>query len=197
MKNKSKLEIFNNIRETLSTVKIALEIIETKDPKKRYTAIRNFIVFGRSVTFVIQNLKSVDSDFDQWYKPYQDKMKNDKMMNTIVRMRNEILKEGKLDVKNATHIISFNSNDLVNFKKPKNAISFFMGDRLGGNGWEILMPDGSIENYYIDLPESYGYSTLVAEIGDSDESFDLLTYTRTYYDFLSNMVKDAEQRFLK
>jgi len=40
--------------------------------------------------------------------------------------------------------------------QPPGATSFFIGDELGGTGWEVSQPDGSTEKYYIDLPEEIG-----------------------------------------
>ena len=37
---------------------------------------------------------------------------------------------------------------------PLGARVFFIGDHLGGSGWEVELPDGSTGNYYVQLPES-------------------------------------------
>ena len=41
--------------------------------------------------------------------------------------------------------------------QPPGATSFFIGDELGGTGWEVPQPDGSTEKVlYFDLPEEIG-----------------------------------------
>ena len=32
---------------------------------------------------------------------------------------------------------------------PEGANGFFIGDNLGGSGWEVYLPDGSTEKYYV------------------------------------------------
>ena len=191
---KTKSEIIASLKETLTTAKFGLDIIETNNPKSRQIGLKNLFVFGRAVTNVLQNLRSVVEDFDEWYFPYQEKMKNDKIMKAIYQMRSEILKEGKLKVGNLTHIKHFSSDMMNKFPKPPNAKAFFMGDRLGGNGWEIELPDGTIEKYYIDLPADIGYSTLTINL-ENGETVDILKYSRIYYQFLQEMVNEATNKF--
>ena len=39
---------------------------------------------------------------------------------------------------------------------PSGAKAFFVGDQLGGTGWEIELPDKTIEKYYVDFPAEFG-----------------------------------------
>jgi hypothetical protein len=78
-------EILQRVKDTLETAKQGL--IDLKDPTRmrRLTGLRNLITFGRSVTFVVQNLRGVDGlDFDSWYGPVQAEMKSDPLMRYFV-----------------------------------------------------------------------------------------------------------------
>lgn len=51
----------------------------------------------RNVTFVLQKEKSLISDFEKWYAPWQEKMRSDPILRWIVKSRNRIVKEGDLE----------------------------------------------------------------------------------------------------
>jgi hypothetical protein len=51
----------------------------------------------RTVTFVLQKQKSRIHNFDAWYSPWQNKMKNDEVMKWLIDARNRIEKEGDLE----------------------------------------------------------------------------------------------------
>jgi len=156
----------NNIRlimqraeEILQTAKHGYDDLVSSDRTRRFTGLRNLIVFGRSVTFVLQNLKSVagEQEFNNWYEPKQEEMKQDPLLKYFVTARNEILKQGKLNVATSAQIHSFSTADMHKFgPPPSGAKGFFIGDQSGGTGWEVELPDGSIEKYYVDLPTSIG-----------------------------------------
>jgi hypothetical protein len=130
------------------------------DPRRnrRMSGLRNLIVFGRSVTFVLQNLRSViPEEFDVWYGPHQEALRNDPLMRYFVEARNELEKQGKLNVATSAFIRSFSSDDIKKFGRPPvGATSFFIGDQLGGTGWEVELAGGTKEKYYVELPVSIG-----------------------------------------
>lgn len=142
--------------DTLQTAKFGYDDLVSGDRRRRYSAIRNLVVFGRSVTFVLQNLKTPvgEDKFNAWYGPIQDEMKNDVLMRYFVTLRNEILKQGKLPV-SFSATVNINPGDMQKLgTPPPGAKGFFIGDQHGGCGWEIELLDGSTEKYYVDIPES-------------------------------------------
>jgi hypothetical protein len=151
--------ILRRAEEALQTAYHGYEDLLGSNRHRRFSGLRNLIVFGRTVTWVIQNLRSVlnDDEFDQWYDPKQEEMRKDSLMRYFVDARNEIEKQGKLSVSTSAHIHSFSSGDIRKFgTPPPGAGAFFIGDQLGGSGWEIEMPDGSKEKYYVELPSEIG-----------------------------------------
>ena len=107
------------------------------DPKLRQRSLANIITFGRSVTLVVQNLRSVVIDFDKWYQSFQDEMRDDELLNIFKEARNNLEKQGKLDTQTIVELRNFNTSMLNMYmtNKPENAKGFFIEDKLGGSGW--------------------------------------------------------------
>ena len=49
-------------------LQIRLAGLQSTDPRTRIDSVRNVIVFGRAVTNVLQNLRSTEGMFDEWYR---------------------------------------------------------------------------------------------------------------------------------
>jgi hypothetical protein len=80
-------------------------------------------------------------------------------MRYFVDARNNLEKQGRVPVSTQAHIRSFSSGDISKFgPPPAGATGFFIADQLGGSGWEVELPDGSKQKYYVELP------TEVAEV---------------------------------
>jgi hypothetical protein len=57
--------------------------------------LMNLVTFGRAVTNMLQNIRSIDADlFDLWYAPFQEEMTSDPLLRYFYLLRSEILKEG-------------------------------------------------------------------------------------------------------
>ncbi len=86
---------------------------------------------------------------------------------------------------------------------PPNAKKFFIGDKYGGCGWEIQLPDGNLEKYYVELPSNIGYVTLhfpkapKYHLGKEVEDDSIQNLAKLYIEYLRKMVLDAKQKFLK
>jgi hypothetical protein len=172
-------------------------------PERRLAGLRNLVVFGRAVTNSLQNLRSTESDFDIWYNKYEVEMKNDSLMKYFYNLRSQILKEGSLETSTWTYIrrLQF-PEDLARFgSPPQNAKGFFIGDNLGGSGWEIQLPDGSIEKYYVELPPDIGSTTLYfpdapkRHLGQEIKDTSIPNLAKMYTDYLRQLVVAAKERF--
>ncbi|NCT70357.1 MAG: hypothetical protein GXC75_05385 [Xanthomonadaceae bacterium] len=151
-------DVLRRVEETLQTAQHGLDDLLGKDAARHYTGLRNLIVFGRSVTFVLQNLRGiVGIDFDAWYEPQKVAMSADPLMRYFVQSRNELEKQGKLSVGHSLHISSFSVADMARFGAPPvGAVSFFIGDSVGGTGWVVKAAEGATEKYYVELPADIG-----------------------------------------
>jgi hypothetical protein len=73
-----------------------------------------------------------------------------------------ILKEGSMPrVGSSMYIEHLDSRELQPLMEhpPPGAHGFFIGDLLGGSGWQIELPDGSVEKYYVALPADLKVTT--------------------------------------
>lgn len=195
--------VLRRVDETLATAKHGLEDLLDSRRNRRMSGLRNLIVFGRSVTFVLQNLRSVvPEQFDTWYVPQQEILKNDALMRYFVEARNELEKQGKLSVSTSTYIQSFSSGDIGKFGRPPvGATSFFIGDQLGGSGWEVQLADGTKEKYYVELPASIGevkqhFSNFPAAKAPELRGATVEELCQRYVDRLSELIASARAHFL-
>lgn len=193
--------IIQKAEETLKTAQFGFD--DLSDKKRRTSGLRNLIVFGRSVTFVIQNLKTPvgEEDFTNWYSPIQDSLKSDVVMKYFVTLRNEILKQGKLPITTSA-TININPGDMSKLgTPPPGANGFFIGDQLGGSGWIIELPDGTKEHYYVELPTSMAdvkqhFSELPVPEDHELKQKPIEELCEAYLSKLGNIIDSAREKFL-
>ena len=196
------IEILKETTETLNTARFGMSLVQSEDPNQRKFGLRNIIVFGRAVTNVLQNLRSVDEQFDEWYAPIVDRMKADPVMTHLYKVRSEILKQGKLQsrIHMSGGFSSASLQPLMN-APPPGATSFFLGDPWGGSGWEVTLPNGEVEKYYISLKDVPGISVkmnvFLADSPPELEGMTIQEICQHYLDQLSGIVEDAKTHYLK
>ncbi|MET4149906.1 hypothetical protein [Bradyrhizobium sp. RT7b] len=148
-----------DVKEVFDAIDAKLKIArrgaaEMKNPSTFQAGLWNAALFGRSVTFTLQNLRGKVDGFDAWYEKKQEEMRADTVMSYFVEARNMIEKS----VAEPTWAsASLNANIADLFKAagppPPGAKTLFVGDQFGGSGWQIQLPDGSTEKYYVDFPK--------------------------------------------
>jgi hypothetical protein len=67
------------------------------DPSRFQLNVQNCIVISRTTTFILQSNKHEIEGFDEWYTPYQERWRNDPIMNWAKEARNTIEKRGDLE----------------------------------------------------------------------------------------------------
>ncbi|MGI8433752.1 MAG: hypothetical protein ACR2LE_03305 [Nocardioidaceae bacterium] len=157
---------------------------------------------------MLQNLRHCvgREEFNAWYEPLQAKMREDELLRYLTTLRNAILKEGSLRTGFSITIEHLNTADVLRLMQypPPGAKGFFLGDELGGSGWEVVLPDGSTTKYYVQLPDiiQRGITTNLhfpdpplTHKGQplSDTSIEALS--RLYVDYLDDLLNAAKQRF--
>jgi len=204
MTTKTTAMVLQNLKSTLEMTQYGLKDLLSQDPKYSELGLRNLAMHGRSVTFVLQNLKNLEPEFNDWYNELQEEMQSSELCRFFVKLRNEIEKQGVVQPRlHAAHTNSFSLNMLERLPRPKNVniVGFFIGDELGGSGWEIELSDGTQEKFYLDLPKSMGgVSTYFQEtpkdhLGISLEGKTVQELGQIYYDYLSNVVNRAFDKF--
>jgi len=195
--------IIRRAEETLETAMHGFGNLISSNKTHRFIGLRNLIVFGRSVTFVLQNLRSViKEDFDSWYKQEQEKMRKDPLMRYFVEARNILEKEGELNIALRGRV-HFSDDDIRKLGPgPPGTIAFFIGDEYGGTGWEVEMPDGTMEKYYIELPPEIGEMKQVfsnfSETGAPDfKNRSIEELCEIYLKRIEVLLNDAREQFLE
>jgi hypothetical protein len=196
-------KVLKALQETLDTAEFGYVMFTKGSHPQKLLGLRNFVVFGRAVTNVLQNLKSVEPEFEEWYKKYRDEMQADPLMRYFYNLRSEILKEGKLNVGVGVHIKQLSlPYDMHRFGcPPPNAKSFFIGDNVGGTGWVIQLPNGSEEKYYVDLPTDIGLVKFVfpdppeSYMGQSIVNKSVERLSWLYLNYLKQLVNLAKEKF--
>lgn len=209
MAPRDKARIFANTREMLAMAEDGLAAATGTDPRKRRAGLMNLFTYGRSVTMAIQTMKHTDAGFEDWWKPYQEKMAADPLMRYFNTTRTEVLHEGELTVSVETTIGKDGPVDIAALvtelgeNAPPNTISTFFGEgRTGGNGWIVRMPDGSEDHVYFDLPAEAGVETVVRlpnppthHDGKPLSDTSVATLGEIYVATLRRVVKEFEARF--
>lgn len=194
-------KILQEAEDTLFTAQLGLELVKGKKPKKRIAGLRNLVVFGRAVTNVFQNLRSTEGDgFDDWYEAKVEEMRNDQILKYFYKLRSQILKEGSV---NTLVSISLSGNPMAlmqKYKAPPGAKGFFMGDQLGGCGWEVEIDESTTEKYYVDVPDDIDGLDLEINVHLHDAPDELKEQNieelgEYYVIYLTQLVKEAKQHF--
>ncbi len=148
-------DVLRETQHMLQLAQIGLDDFLRGDRGARRTAgLFNVVVFGRSVTLVLQNIRHFQREaFNAWYAPYEQEMQGARY-RYLVKLRDQMLKEGRqgainrsmrADYLNPGHIQSAMG------KPPPGATGWAMD--AWGIGWTVPMADGSEERFYVDLPD--------------------------------------------
>lgn len=141
-------------------------------------------------------------EFDIWYESHQQSLRDDPLMRYFVTARNELEKQGKLSVSTSAYINDYSSDDIWKYGPPPvGAKGFFIGDQLGGSGWEVELPDGSTENYYVELPLSISevklrFSNLPEAIAPELKDATVEDLSKRYIERLTTLAAAARTHFL-
>ena len=197
---KSTSSVLKRTEETLYTAKLGLNGLSSADPRERMAGLRNLVVFGRAVTNVLQNLRTIEPEFEEWYSSYVQEMLENPLMKYFYKLRSEILKQGTVRIGIA---MNFSGNPFELARRsppPPGAKSFFIGDEIGGSGWEVELPDGTKTKYYVTIPSDLANFELDIKLHFSGAPGDLQDVPieelcASYIGYLENMLADARRRF--
>jgi hypothetical protein len=197
---KTTSSILEKTQDTLNTAKLGLRLLGSANPHERMAGLRNLVVFGRAVTNVLQNLRSTEPTFDSWYERYKSEMEADPLMKFFYKLRSKILKEGELRT-HSSMTFSGNPYEIIKrYPAPPGAKGFFIGDQLGGSGWEVELPDGSVAKYYVAIPSDLPNFdlTMRVHLSEAPEQFHgtpVEELCEKYILYLDAMVQEAKQNF--
>jgi len=196
MPDKKISDVFRAVDDRQKAARFGLE--DMKNPERSRSGFYNAVVFGRMVTFALQNLRGVADGFDEWYSAKQEEMKQDPLMKYFYDLRTDIEKQTNRHTAPLTHIKSFDpGQDMRRFQPaPPGATGFFIGDQNGGSGWDVKLADGTIQKYYVDLPPDIGEVTV--RLPKAPEPFANVPahqLVEKYLSYLDGLVAEAKARF--
>lgn len=142
--------ILDRSEDMLAAAQSGLKQFENSEGQARLIGLYNAITFGRSVTFVLKNLKGKTEGFDDWYSSKVDFLIDDSICSYMNELRSKILKEGDPDTASYANLDNFNTNQLARATPPW-ADGSFIGDRFGGSGFYVKRQDGTELKFYYDF----------------------------------------------
>lgn len=193
--------ILREAEDTLFTAQLGLDLVKGKEPKARIAGLRNLVVFGRAVTNVLQNLRStVGKHFDKWYQPKVEEMANDQVLKYFYKLRSQILKQGTVNTSSSMFLSGNPMALMQKYQAPPGAKGFFMGDNLGGCGWEVEIDEGVTEKYYVDVPDNIEGLDMKIDVHLLDAPAELKEHNiqelgEHYLGYLRELVAEAKRVF--
>ncbi|PDT57098.1 hypothetical protein CO678_35050 [Bradyrhizobium diazoefficiens] len=166
-------------------------------PERAKGGLYNAVVFGRMITFSLQNLRGVIPDFDGWYTGKQNELRSNALASYFVTLRNSIEKQAMDHTGNIGDIKRFGGSDIAKLgPPPPGATAFFIGDSTGGSGWMVQKPDGSTEPHYIDLPAEIGSVMMnLPNAPGRYRDMPARQLVAEYLDLLAEVVSEARAKF--
>lgn len=149
--------ILKGAEEMLALAELGLEAMRTGAGTRRLAGLWNVAVFGPVVPLTIQRLQAVAPEFAAWFAPYREQLEANADLRRFAAFRARVAKTETSSSRfggwfgGRGSLLPSRRKDLG--PKPPHATRFFLGDARGGAGWEIRLPDGTTEKYYVELPE--------------------------------------------
>ena len=170
---------------------------------------------------MLQNLRGVAADFDKWYTPYCEEMKQDELMRFFWDLRNASLHRGEDGISSVIvrpargGMVSSSSEGIAYtvthadgreetgvFPAPPDAVRSFFGDiDGGGSGWIVRDADGKETKQYVPIPREAMETSLEfanpprTHLGQPIEDRSARNLCALYVAYLRRMVADAEKHF--
>lgn len=193
-------DVLDRTREMLRASYSGYKQFQEAEGERRIIGLYNAVTFGRSVSFVLQNLRGNADEFDEWYDEKVEVLKEDPICSYMADLRNSIVKEGDTEVSTVTEVEHLNMAEIQRIAPPW-ADGIFVGDQYGGSGFIVERPDGSEVKFYYEFPDQDFDSRLYFEgledpIGESEfPSGNAEEDLRYYIRVLAELVSEASDKF--
>ncbi len=143
----------HQVETLMALVEAALKQIAEGPDDRRVAGVRNVLAFGGVLTATMKAISSRDALFASWFDLQRP-------ADGVEELRRVMLAEPKIR-RDYTQVQLASAGKEFG-PRPANARAFFSGDRLGGVGWDIELPGGGVEKYYVmlpdELPEGYSFA---------------------------------------
>lgn len=180
--------------DLLRAARYGVTILRDAPGPDKIVGVFNVAVFGRSVTFALQNLRTVvGDDFDNWYRDVQAEMQSSDLCRYMLELRNEILKEGTPQTRITQHMGTLTmttSGEVVSYEPPEGGVPSLSAKSDGEGGVIVaLIPSAEAPRAY-EIGEP---PTTHLGLDISGESFESLA--AIYCDYLEQILERATAHF--
>jgi hypothetical protein len=194
-----KREIVDNIKAFLELTELGLKDLLSDNPKHKDLGLRNLAMHGRSLTIEMFELGNTDSELNEWLIGIQNEMKSSKVCRYFEDLSMEIYNQEKLIVRSNDNS-SFTVDMFNRLPQPQiaKAIGFFISDSLGGYGWDIALPNGKKDKFYLELPQEILNIEVTETTSDYLEALGDKTVEKIgqmYFTYLSGLVDRIANHF--
>ena len=217
-------ETTNNIllrlRKRLARVERKLVALWDPPAGEMRDLINAIAIDGRTVTFILQNLRNVEPDFDNWYGPFVQEMRSDELLVFFKDLRNMTEKKGEDRIHGVqfrpapgstvqmsaegfriSYLDAEGQREFLTHGRPKNTVSSFIGDNEGGAGFVVRHPDGTERKHYVYLPSRAADISLIfsnppgSHRGSHLANRSPVRLCELYVDYLRHIVSSAEEKY--
>jgi hypothetical protein len=195
-------DILRMAHETLDTAHLGYAVVRDV-PARAVAGLRNVAVFGAAAMTILEKLRAADAAAAAWYKPIRKKLAASVLVRLFEQLHAEFRKRDAAGVSSQARLKTFNyPADLEKLgKRPPRASELFMGDEIGGTGWEVDVFPGMKEKYYVVLPTEYGTvdlflaNTAVVQTSRDPRKIDIANVCDQYVSALDEVLRGAELQF--
>jgi hypothetical protein len=195
-------DILRMAHETLDTAHLGYAVVRDV-PSRSVAGLRNVVIFGAAAVAILDKLRAADATAEAWYKPVRKKLGASVLVRLFEQLRAEFRKRDDAGVSSQARLKTFNyPADLDKLgKRPLRASELFMGDEIGGTGWEVEVFSGMREKYYVVLPAEYGTvdeflaNCAVVQTSRDPRKIDIAKVCDQYVSTLDEVLRGAELQF--
>ena len=178
-----------NVKAFLEMAELGLKDLLSDHPDFKGLGLRNLTKHGGSVLAVIQNLDGIDPELAA-------EMNSSQLIRYFIKLLHitDLQEKAKLNSKSVSSEFTVDMFNRLPNPINANVIGFFISDDLGGYGWDVVLPDGQKDKFYLSLPkvftnlEDFVSETPTNHRGLSLEGKSVQELGLLYYDYLTDLV---------
>ena len=216
-------EVFTRLRRRMDSLERLVLSLQAPPSGQLRDTISRISIEGRSITNILQNLKKIVPDFDEWYKPFVTEMRDDELLRFFYKLRSDTLKKGDDRISSMSgmidsrkHFLSISDDGITiqikmpngGYKlefvpRPANAVSAFLFDETGGAGWKVKDAKGKDSKVYVQVPSEIVRVSFKFDcppkthLGKQLDDKSANKLCALYVTYLRRMVAAAEKNFYK
>jgi hypothetical protein len=187
MTTKTAKQVLDNLKAHLELCNLGLKDLLSDNQNYTNLGLRNLTMHGVTFAFELQYLKNTEPAL---YEEIEAEMDTSELCGYFSDLSIELEKQQAVRPKGNTND-SFTVEMFNRLSQPEVAqvIGFFIGDILGGYGWDIALPDGQKDKFYLELPMKHINMEALTTIpaGSSLEGKTIQELGKMYFNYLTDI----------